>query len=136
METQDFGVEHQLIVSARDRAQGLLNELRGSPEQPLEIARDRAAAAVERHSAQLIDELVSSTSPDSALHPLRVKECYAQLALEFANAVRDLEPDSERRHAIAQAVQYKILESERRLRAVMEALAPPPAESSPHDTDQ
>ena len=88
------------------------------------MARERAAGAVQQYSSQLTDELVSSMSASSPSEVAKVKSCYTDLALEFAQSVRDLEPDAERRHEIAQAIQNKILESERRLRLLLEALAP------------
>src|SRR3954449_9644846 len=128
-ETVDVG--EQLIISARTRGGDLLRTLENSPAQPLDVARERAAAAVQQYSAQLIDELVASLSPGSPSEVARLKSSYTELALDFAQSVRDLEPEAERRHEIAQAVQFKLLESERRLRSLLEALAP----SLPADSD-
>ena len=119
METQSLSVRIQLIIAARERADALIYALQNSPRQPLDIARDRAAGAVQQFCAELMDELVASVSFNSTSDAAKVKECYTELALDFAKSVRDLEADAERRHAIAQAIQYKILESERRLRAVL-----------------
>ncbi|MEN3336429.1 MAG: hypothetical protein V7647_105 [Acidobacteriota bacterium] len=112
------GVGTQLVTSARERGGVLLRGLEDVPTEPLDSARDRAAAAVEHYCADLIDELVASAS----LSGPSIKQCYTELALSFAKSVRDLEPDAERRHAIAQAIQFKILQSERRLRSVLESL--------------
>jgi hypothetical protein len=101
-----------------------LRALENSPAEPLDVALERAAGAVQQYCAQLIDELVASLSSDSRSDLARVKSRYTELVLEFAQSVRDLEPDSERRHEVAQAVQCKILESERRLRSLLDALAP------------
>jgi len=127
-ETVDVG--DQLIISARTRGADLLRTLENTPAQPLDVSRERAAVAVQQYTAQLIDELVASLSAGSPSEMARLKSHYTELALEFAQSVRDLEPDSERRHEIAQAIQFKLLESERRLRSLLEALAPPrPAKS-------
>ena len=122
METQLSGLGIQFIRSARRRAQTLVHTLEHSHREPLDVARDQAAAAVEQYCAALTDELVASASSIS-VSGAKLKECYTALALAFAKSVRDLEPDPERRHAIAQAILFKILQSERRLRAVMEALS-------------
>jgi hypothetical protein len=124
MRSKSVDVDDQLIISARSRGCDLLRALKNSPGQRLHVARERAAAAVQQYSAQLTDELVSSLSTSSPSEVAKIKSCYTELALEFAQSVRDLEPDSERRHEIAQAIQFKILESERRLRSLLEALAP------------
>jgi hypothetical protein len=137
METEFSGVGIQLVTSARERGDALLRSLENVPAQPLEVARDRAAEAVEHYCADLIDELVASASPNAS--SVNVKECYTELALSFAKAVRDLEPDAERRHAMAQAIQFKILKSERRLRSVLESLSatqhPAEATDTPHPTE-
>lgn len=124
MGPKSLDVDEQLIISARTRGCDLLRTLENSPRQPLDVARERAAGAVQQYSSQLTDELVSSMSASSPSEVAKVKSCYTDLALEFAQSVRDLEPDAERRHEIAQALQNKILESERRLRLLLEALAP------------
>ena len=98
--------------------------LKNSPTQPLEVARGRAASAVQVYSTRLTDELVASLASSSPSEVARVKSCFTDLALEFAQSVRDLEPDAERRHEIAHAIQFKILESERRLRSLLDALVP------------
>src|SRR4051812_21534020 len=120
MALHSLGMDTQLISSSRDRAGKLLGVLKDSPGQPLEVARDRAARAVEQYSNRLIDELVASLPSNSASGAARVKSCFTELALEFAQSVRDLEPEAHRRHDIAQAIQFKILESERRLRSLLE----------------
>jgi hypothetical protein len=117
-------VDDQLIISARTRGCELLRTLENSPTQPLDVARDCAAGAVQQYSTQLIDELVSSLSSNSPSEVATVRSCYSELVLEFAQSVRDIEPNSERRHEVAQAIQFKILEAERRLRSLLEALAP------------
>src|SRR3954470_19234166 len=124
MELRALSIDQHLISSARDLARRLLGALADLPGQPLDVARSRAAEAVEQYSTQLIDELVAAVPSNSTSEGARVKSCYTELALEFAQSVRDLEPDPERRHDIAHAIQFKILESERRLRSLLEALAP------------
>ena len=124
MGSKSVDVDEQLIISARTRGSDLLRTLENSSRLPLDMARERAARAVQQYSTQLTDELVSLMSASSPSEVAKVKSCYTELALEFAQSVRDLEPDPERRHEIAQAIQFKILESERRLRSLLEALAP------------
>jgi len=124
MGSESVDVSDQLITSARIRGGELLRTLENSPEQPLDVTLERAAGAVQQYCAQLIDELVASLPSNSPSDLARLKSRYTEVALEFAQSVRDLEPDSERRHDIAQAIQFKLLESERRLRSLLDALAP------------
>jgi hypothetical protein len=125
MQIQFSAVESNLIRSARRRAASALAVLRTSSDPTLEAACERSAAAVQQYCDELMDELVAAASSSSSSEAARVKDCYTEVALGFAKSVRDLEKDAERRHAIAQAVQYKILESERRLRSLLEALTEP-----------
>jgi hypothetical protein len=124
MGSESVDVGDQLITSARMRGGELLRTLGNSPAQPLDVALERAAGAVQQYCAQLIDDLVASLPSNSPSDLARVKSRYTEVVLKFAQSVRDLEPDPDRRHEIAQAVQFKILQSERRLRSLLNALAP------------
>jgi hypothetical protein len=117
----------QLLNGARDRASELLSALRVLPALPLETACARAAGAVHQYCSELLDELVTPVFLlTAAAGGSWVRQNYAQLAVDFAKSVRDLEADSLRRHALAQVLQNKILDSERRLRLVLDALSARP----------
>ena len=113
MGSESVDAGEKLIISARTRGCELLRTLGDLPGRPLDVTCERAAKAVQQYTVQLIDELVASLSSGSRSEVARVKARYIELALEFAQSVRDLEPDSERRHEIAQAIQFKILCSRR-----------------------
>jgi hypothetical protein len=119
------GVVEKLIKDARERAEGSIRALQALPGEPIDVAQQRAGAAVEHYCADLLDALVAAASPKSIGDWTWVKQRYSELALDFAKCIRDIEPDAGRRHAIAQAVQQEILEAERRLRAVLGALTDP-----------
>jgi hypothetical protein len=113
----------QLIGAARERADALICALESLRGEPIEVARERAAATVQQYCTQLLDQL--SVSLPSASDEERIawlKRRYAELAMDFAKSVCQIETDAARRHAVAQAVQQQVLELERRLRSVLEAL--------------
>jgi hypothetical protein len=132
METSPAALVPQLVIDARERARAMICALQDTPNTPIEVARDRAAASVQQYCDGLMDELaaaVGTASPDAVA---LFRQRYTELALEFAQSVRDLEPDAARRHAVAQALQYKILESERRLRSVLARVTIPAECSDAH----
>jgi hypothetical protein len=112
----------RLISDARDRAGALISTLANLRGEPLDVAQVRAAASVKQYSDQLLDELLASVAPyPSAEWTAWVKTQYTDLAMAFAKSVCQIESDAGRRHAVAQAVQYQILASERRLRSAFDA---------------
>ncbi len=123
METSTAALVPQLVCEARERARALISSLHDVPDTPIDVARDRAALSVQHYCERVMDELAAAVTTASPDEVALVKQRYTELALEFAKSVRDLEPDAARRHAVAQALQYKILESERRLRSVLDRVA-------------
>ena len=115
----------ELVVAARERARVLICALQDSPNTPIDVARERAAASVQQYCERVMDELAPTVDTASPETVVLFKQRYTELALEFAKSVRDLEPDAARRHAVAQALQYKILESERRLRSLLDRVKSP-----------
>ncbi len=129
METSPAALVPRLVIEARERARAMICALQDSPNTPIEVARDRAAASVQQYCDGLMDELaaaVGTASPDAVA---LFRQRYTELALEFAQSVRDLEPDAARRHALAQAIQYKVLQAEQRLRGLLKALSAPASTS-------
>jgi hypothetical protein len=118
-------VETQLITDAKERARTLLRTLSVIQELSVDAACERVALAVERYYADLLDELVASVfSADGPDSTPWLRQRYAELVLDFATSIRSLEANAVRRHAIAQVLQNKVLESERRLRSVLNVLGP------------
>ena len=132
METPPATLVPLLVSAARERADALICALQDSPNAPIDVARDRAAIAVQQYCEQVMDELAAAVTTASPDEVALVKQRYTELALDFAKSVRDLEPDAARRHAVAQALQYKILESERRLRSVLARVTIPAECSDAH----
>ena len=96
-----------------------LSRLRALNRVPLDVLVETASAAVDHYADDLLAEVRASVPSDlttEAASP--VKKCYTELVLEFGRSVRDAETDSVRRHAVAQAVQQKVLEAERRVRTL------------------
>lgn len=125
----------QLISDARERAALLIAALKALRDEPIEVARERAATTVNQYCGELLESLsaaassLSGTAPGAAAATLPstdrvgwIKQRYAELAMDFAQSVCQIETDAARRHAVAQAVQQQILELERRLRTALDAL--------------
>lgn len=125
MEIPPAALVPQLVSDARERARAMVCALHDSPNTPIEVARERAAASVQQYCEHVMDELAATVDRASPEAVALFKHRYTELALDFAKSVRDLEPDAARRHAVAQALQYKILESERRLRSVLDRVTIP-----------
>ena len=85
---------------------------------PVVALCERAAAAVDEYCQILADNLSEASVSGSEGDAERLRREYATILGEFALAVRDIIPDREARHALAQAIQCAILRHERRLREV------------------
>lgn len=121
----DAALGPQLVSEARARARAMICDLQDSPNTPIDVARERAGASVQQYCEGLMDELVASLGTSSGHEAIAsVRRRYTELALEFAKSVRDVETDAARRHAVAQAIQYKVLQAEHRLRALLECIMP------------
>jgi hypothetical protein len=136
MEAQsDVGT--QLISDARERAALLIAVLQALRDEPIEVARERAAATVNQYCGDVLESLSAAAATLPGTDRVGwIKQRYAELAMDFAQSVCQIETDAARRHAVAQAVQQQILELERRLRAALDALGgsaetPVPAVSPP-----
>lgn len=78
----------------------------------------RAAASVDEYGDILIDTVAQASLPASVEDAERLRRESARILGEFAAAVRDIIPDREARHALAQAIQCAILRHERSLREI------------------
>lgn len=109
-----------LIRAERGRGRGLVNALAdASLAESFALLCERASAAVDEYSSGLLARLIAVARPASEADAEWVKRNYLSLVSEFVTAVRDVSPDPETRHAVAQAVQCRILLHERRCRAVL-----------------
>src|SRR3954451_19776143 len=106
MGAQEVAVSAKLVNEARERARLELSRFSAARREPLDAVVQRAAAVVERYCVDLLEEVLASTPSDlSTEAAASVRKRYTDLVLEFGLLVRDVETDSFRRHAVAQAVQ-------------------------------
>ena len=95
-----------VVVAVRDRG------------APVAALCARAVAAIDEYSQILSDSLAEASVSGSEADAERLRREYSRILGEFALAVRDIIPDRETRHAVAQAIQCAVLQHERRLREV------------------
>ena len=79
---------------------------------------ERATALVDEYTDILGDSFARARISTSDVDAERLRREYVRLLGDFAAAVRDLIPDREARHGVAQAIQCALLRHERRLREV------------------
>jgi predicted component of type VI protein secretion system len=80
---------------------------------------ERASAAVDEFSAILLDDVTSALHAHSEADGEWLRRQYVAQLGDFAASVRDVIPDPEMRHGLAQAIQCAILRHERRLRELL-----------------
>jgi hypothetical protein len=94
---------------------------------------DHVANVLQQYCDDLLEELTASLPPTlNAETAGAVRICYTDLILNFARSLRDAEVDPGRRHAVAQPIQQKVLEAERRLIQFLDAAT---ASDRPSSTD-
>jgi hypothetical protein len=105
----------------RRRADRLLDGLMRARNSgaPVAAVCERAAAAVDEVSVILAEDLSAAAHSGSAADAEWLRRQYATMLGEFAASARDVIPDRDARHGLAQAIQCAILRHERRLREVL-----------------
>jgi predicted component of type VI protein secretion system len=105
----------------RRRGNRLLNGLVSARDSAVPIVEmcERASAAVDEFSAILADDLGAAAHSASEADADWLRRQYLTMLGEFAASARDIVPDPDARHGLAQAIQCGILRHERRLREVL-----------------
>jgi hypothetical protein len=88
---------------------------------PISVLCERASAALAEFSAILADDVSEAAQSHTEADVDWLRRQYATMLGKFAVAVRDLIPDRDARHGLAQAIQCAILRHELRLRDVLAA---------------
>ena len=125
MPFQETETQAKLISKARVNAGALVEAFAQSTtaRESVQDGCDRAAVAVDTYCCDLLDDLIAHASPLSCADTRWLRSRYLTLIVEFGSAIRDAIKDSEKRHAAAQVIQYRVLEHERHLRHALESAA-------------
>jgi len=110
----------QRVGAARRRGTRLLNGLVTARDSGLSAAAicELASAAVDEFSAILVVDLGAAAHSTAEANTNWLRQQYVTILGEFAASARDVIPDPDARHGLAQAIQCAILRHERRLREV------------------
>lgn len=143
MPVPESAAQTQLIIDARgdaaERVRTFADE--SSSRESVKTTCERAAAALDRYCASLLDRMLLALRPVTTADVAWMRSQYLTLIVEFGSAIRDAIQDSETRHAAAQGIQFSVLEHERHLRPALEAavlanspvvaIVPPKPEAAP-----
>ena len=111
------------IGTLRRRRRDLLAALAALRDRgaPLAALCERATGAVAEYSEILAENLAQASVSASGVDAETSRRESMRILGEFAASVRDLIPDRDARHALAQDIQCAVLQHERRLRDVAAA---------------
>lgn len=118
-------LETHLMRLARQRAAELLSAFASGAEvgDTLPALSARASDLLDAYCDGLLGGLLTAVVPAGDEEHDWVRRHYLPLVIEFGTAVRDAIADPTSRHAVAQTIQCKILEHERHLRIMLDAMA-------------
>jgi hypothetical protein len=86
---------------------------------PISVLCERASAAVDEFSGILADDLSEAAQSHAEADVDWLRRQYVTMLFKFAGSARDLIPDRDARHGLAQSIQCAILRHELRLRDVL-----------------
>lgn len=102
-------------TEARHQAIGLLAAHEGSAAE-----REALAGALFRqYSYELLEDLLRVAARDDNSDPAWIRRRHDEQLLELGRVLRDVFPEGEARHAVAQVIQRELLEAERRLKLAL-----------------
>ena len=118
-------LESHLMEMAQQRAAELLRAFLSDVEagNSLPALSAQASVIVDSYCDGLLGGLMTAVVPVRDDEHEWVRRHYLPLVIEFGTAVRDAIADPTSRHAVAQTIQCKILEHERHLRIMLDAMA-------------
>jgi hypothetical protein len=112
-------------AEGRQRAIGLLSVHDGSRAEREALA----GSLFRKYSCELLEDLLRFAGmDDNGDGPGWVRRRHDEQLLELGRELRDVFPEGEARHAVAQIIQRELLEAERRLKAALKLPLPPSPE--------
>lgn len=110
-------------AQARIQAVGQLADHDGSAVERQEFA----GVLFRQYSCDLLKDLLRvAAADDNSRAPTWIRRRHDEQLIELGRELRDVFPEGEARHAVAQVIQRELLEAERRLKCALQTSEAPP----------
>jgi hypothetical protein len=116
---------HRMLEKAGELRSQALSQLTGY-SGTLAERQAMAGSVFRQYSCELLEDLLRvSPTGDNGDASAWVRRRHDEQLLEFGRELRDVFPEGEARHSVAQVIQRELLEAERRLKSALKLPVPP-----------